>query len=152
MPTIKVFDQLKKSREMHVSVLPTDTVAISQMDTDTLVRAIDLMTDNQLVRVIDLLTDDTLARAIGQMTADQRARTMGLLDSDYSQQLIGLLNIKIPVVSDLDKKMLEAVESGSFDMSTWHCGTTHCRAGWAVVFWRKRRRGIGKDFRNRICW
>jgi hypothetical protein len=32
--------------------------------------------------------------------------------------------------------MLAAVEVGSLDMSAWHaaCGTTHCRAGWAITF------------------
>jgi Pentapeptide repeats (8 copies) len=38
-------------------------------------------------------------------------------------------------VPDLDKKILEAIESGgSLQMNTWHtCETTHCRAGWAVT-------------------
>jgi hypothetical protein len=39
-----------------------------------------------------------------------------------------------PVVPGIDKAILEAVTSGgTLDMFTWHtCGTTHCRAGWAV--------------------
>jgi hypothetical protein len=39
------------------------------------------------------------------------------------------------VVERLDARILEAVESGAgrLEMSSWHsCGTTHCRAGWAV--------------------
>jgi uncharacterized protein YjbI with pentapeptide repeats len=41
----------------------------------------------------------------------------------------------VPVVPDLDAKILALIESGQgrLDMSTWHtCETTHCRAGWAI--------------------
>jgi hypothetical protein len=52
---------------------------------------------------------------------------------------------QIPLVEHLHTKMLAAIEAKPelFDMSTWHsgndgtqpngaCGTTHCRAGWAI--------------------
>ncbi|HEX4334727.1 MAG TPA: pentapeptide repeat-containing protein [Polyangiaceae bacterium] len=42
----------------------------------------------------------------------------------------------VPVVPDLDRKILSVVESGAgkLDMSQWHsCETTHCRAGWAIT-------------------
>jgi hypothetical protein len=44
----------------------------------------------------------------------------------------------VPVVPQLDAKILEQVTNGvgMLDMTDWHhgdaCGTTHCRAGWAV--------------------
>lgn len=42
----------------------------------------------------------------------------------------------VPVVDDLDAKILAQVESepDTFDMDVWHssCGTAHCLAGWAV--------------------
>jgi hypothetical protein len=46
----------------------------------------------------------------------------------------------VPVVENLDARILAYVENGTgvLDMSRWHgadghwCGTTHCRAGWAV--------------------
>ncbi len=43
---------------------------------------------------------------------------------------------EVPVVEDLDRKILAAIESGNgaLDMSKWHtCETTHCRAGWAIA-------------------
>jgi hypothetical protein len=43
---------------------------------------------------------------------------------------------EVPVIADLDRKILEAVTigAGHLDMSTWHkCETTHCRAGWAIT-------------------
>src|SRR6185312_9227431 len=52
---------------------------------------------------------------------------------------------EVPVVEQLDAKILAAIESGKgrLEMSRWHgdnprnadgeaCGTTHCRAGWAI--------------------
>ncbi|MBA2741466.1 MAG: pentapeptide repeat-containing protein, partial [Actinobacteria bacterium] len=40
----------------------------------------------------------------------------------------------VPVVEDLDAKILAAVAAGGkLDMIDWHsCATTHCRAGWAI--------------------
>ena len=45
----------------------------------------------------------------------------------------------IPVVPNIDAAILQAIEAGGrLDMSRWHgpndhwCGTTHCRAGWAI--------------------
>ncbi len=41
-----------------------------------------------------------------------------------------------PLVPDLHRRVAEAVgpEGAALDMAEWHqpCGTTHCRAGWAV--------------------
>ena len=47
-----------------------------------------------------------------------------------------LEDAKIPVVDNIDAKILEAVsrEGCGLDMRNWHtCETTHCRAGWAIV-------------------
>jgi len=45
----------------------------------------------------------------------------------------------VPVVPQLDKRILEVIKSGAgkLDMAQWHsetCKTTHCRAGWAITF------------------
>ena len=42
---------------------------------------------------------------------------------------------QVPVVENLDAKILAAVTdgNGALEMSTWHtCDTTHCRGGWAI--------------------
>ena len=52
----------------------------------------------------------------------------------------------VPLVRDIDARILRAIESGDGDlyMGAWHggidgsCGTTHCRAGWAVALAGKR--------------
>jgi hypothetical protein len=44
-------------------------------------------------------------------------------------------NPHVPVIENLDQKILAVVTSGAgeLDMSQWHtCETTHCRAGWAI--------------------
>ena len=46
-----------------------------------------------------------------------------------------LRGAEIPVIPDLDRQILTAIESGGkLCMNAWHtCKTTHCRAGWAVT-------------------
>jgi uncharacterized protein YjbI with pentapeptide repeats len=47
-----------------------------------------------------------------------------------------LSDVTVPVVADLDAKIATAVGDGAaLDMSAWHghCGSTHCRAGWAIT-------------------
>ncbi len=42
---------------------------------------------------------------------------------------------EVPVVENLDQKILESVTTGggSLEMKDWHtCETTHCRGGWAI--------------------
>jgi hypothetical protein len=46
-------------------------------------------------------------------------------------------NPEVPVVEQLDAKILAVIEAKpeSFEMGQWHsaCGTSHCRAGWAIT-------------------
>lgn len=48
----------------------------------------------------------------------------------------GLTWEDVPIVECLDEKILAAIKDDpySFNMAQWHssCGTTHCRAGWAI--------------------
>ena len=39
-----------------------------------------------------------------------------------------------PVIEDIHAKVYAAAsQPGALDMSMWHCGTSHCRAGWVVT-------------------
>jgi hypothetical protein len=41
---------------------------------------------------------------------------------------------RTPVIPDIHRAVYEAASApGCFDMHNWHCGTTHCRAGWVVT-------------------
>ena len=41
----------------------------------------------------------------------------------------------VPKIDKIDAKIVAAIQGGGhLDMSAWHrCGTTHCRAGWAIT-------------------
>jgi len=40
---------------------------------------------------------------------------------------------EIPSIPNIHKAIYDAIQTVGLEMSTWHtCGTTHCRAGWAV--------------------
>ncbi len=73
--------------------------------------------------------------------ADLRGANLGGADLGGAN-LGGALDIPpedIPVIPNIDVAILAAIdEGGTLDMGSWHgpkdhwCGTTHCRAGWAV--------------------
>ena len=48
-------------------------------------------------------------------------------------------DLHVPVIPNIDAKILQAINNNFslFDMTSWHietpCGTTHCRAGWAIT-------------------
>ena len=68
----------------------------------------------------------------------------------YELDRLDELGLGVPVIKNLDASILDAVEAGGvLDMGNWHgeeigsdglyipvrqqiCGTTHCRAGWAI--------------------
>lgn len=39
----------------------------------------------------------------------------------------------VPIIKGIHNKVLKAIADGGLDMGNWHCGTTHCRAGWVVT-------------------
>ena len=77
------------------------------------------------------------------MTKKQIAATL----AEHAKWLLGVggtranltnaeLACAIPVIPNIDAAILAAIEApgNALDMRHWHtCGTTHCRAGWAVV-------------------
>jgi hypothetical protein len=61
-----------------------------------------------------------------------------------------LLN-NIPVVQDIDTKIYEAVRTCGLKMSEWHCGTTHCRAGWAIHLAGKEGYALEGKVRSQVA-
>ena len=52
-----------------------------------------------------------------------------------------------PAIPDIHKAVHAAAsQPGALNMSTWHCGTTHCRAGWVVTLAGE----AGADLERRI--
>ena len=53
-----------------------------------------------------------------------------LRDADLSDADLGGFPVKI---KDIHKTIYAAAsKDGALDMDSWHCGTTHCRAGWVI--------------------
>ena len=86
------------------------------------------LSDAELARVLAVASDSTIAR----------------------------LNANVPIVDDLDQRMLGAIDSGALDMRNWHCGTTHCRAGWAITFGgdagKKLESLVGPEMAGRLIY
>jgi hypothetical protein len=52
-----------------------------------------------------------------------------------------------PVIEDIHAKVYAAAsQPGALDMGKWHCGTSHCRAGWVVTLAGKE----GLDLESKI--
>ena len=64
--------------------------------------------------------------------ADLRNANLERADLRWADLEGAKLQNDIPVIPDIDTKIHEAVKTCGLNMSTWHCGTTHCRAGWAI--------------------
>ena len=57
-------------------------------------------------------------------------RWANLCGADLGDAYIG----RAPVIEDIHAKVYAAAsQPGALDMSLWHCGTSHCRAGWVVT-------------------
>ena len=54
----------------------------------------------------------------------------------------------VPVIGDIDAAILAAIgeDASGLDMKDWHCGTTHCRAGWAVTLAGEAGEALEKRF------
>ena len=62
----------------------------------------------------------------------------------------------IPVIPNIDNVILGAIEmGGKLDMNSWHangiCGTTHCRAGWAVHLGGEKGKALEARFGPQIA-
>ena len=127
--TVSLLDQLRASRAIYEKALEN----------------LENLSDSALSRILDLT-----GRA---STVD---RVLGIASDDTVDRITFVKALQVPVVPDLDKRVAEAAEAGNLDMSTWHCGTTHCRAGWAVVFGgeagAKLEKELGSEMAGRLIY
>jgi hypothetical protein len=58
-----------------------------------------------------------------------------LSEADLSGANLRGANLRgAPVIEDIHAKVYAAAsQPGALDMGVWHCGTSHCRAGWVVT-------------------
>ena len=87
-----------------------------------------------------------------QMSDAELARVLGVA----SDSTVARVNIAVPIVGGLDQLLADAVDRNGIDMSAWHCGTTHCRAGWAVTLAGKAgsalESAVGTEMAGRLIY
>ena len=110
----------------------------------TVERVLDLASPSTVERVLGLASDSTVARVLDLASPSTVARVLDLASDSTVERVLDLasdstvervLDLEVPVVPDLDAKVLAAVgtDGAHLNMAAWHCGTTHCRAGWAIT-------------------
>jgi hypothetical protein len=139
--TVSLLDQLRASRAIYEKALEN----------------LENLSDSALSRILDLTgRASTVDRVLGIASASTVARVLGIASDDTVARITFVKALQVPVVPDLDKRVAEAAEAGNLDMSTWHCGTTHCRAGWAVVFGgeagAKLEKELGSEMAGRLIY
>jgi hypothetical protein len=82
---------------------------------------------------LDELSDAELARVLFAADDCTLTRALNVADDATLVRTARFQSLAIPIVLDLDKKVAEAVEQHGLNMGRWHCGTTHCRYGWAIT-------------------
>ncbi len=55
------------------------------------------------------------------------------------------LGLRVPTIKNIHQAVSGAVNEENLDMRTWHCRTSHCRAGWVVTLAGKQ----GSDLETR---
>jgi len=100
----------------------------------TVDRVLSIAGSATVARVLSIAGDATVARVLSIAGSATVARVLSIADDATVDRVLSIAEIQIPIVENLDQKMLEVTKAGNLSMSSWHCGTTHCRAGWAVTF------------------
>jgi hypothetical protein len=95
-----------------------------------------IASDGTVDRVLSIASDGTVDRVLSIASDGTVARVLSIASDGTVARLAALRDLEVPVVENLDQKILAAAEAGNLDMSDWHhdCGTTHCRSGWAIVY------------------
>src|SRR6185295_830967 len=120
-----------------LSLCSDSTVArvLSLCSDSTVARVLSLCSASTVARVLSLCSDSTVDRVLSLCSDSTVARVLSLCSDSTVDRVQTLINLEIPVVENIDQKILEAItaEGCSLNMGAWHtCKTTHCRAGWAI--------------------
>ena len=140
MKTIKLIDHLKLSASIYAAEFEQyETLSdaelsmlLGNMSGTAIARAFGNMSGTAIDRAFGNMSSTAIARAFGNMSDAEIARAFG----NMSGTAIARLNLEIPIVEELDKKVFQAVGSRGdcLKMQKWHsCETTHCRGGWHIA-------------------
>jgi hypothetical protein len=141
-----------------LSIASDDTVArvLSIASAATVDRVLSIASDNTVDRVLSIASAATVDRVLSIASTSTVARVLSIASDNTVARFQTIKALTVPVVADLDKRMLEAAEAGNLRMDRWHCGTTHCRAGWAVIFGgdegAKLEEALGSETAGRLIY
>ncbi len=155
-----------------LSIASDGTVArvLSIASAGTVDRVLSIASDGTVARVLSIASDGTVDRVLSIASADTVARVLSIasdgtvdrvlsIASDGTVDRVGQLRgLLVPVVADLDTRVAEAVgvDGSRLRMDRWHCGTSHCRAGWAVTLageaGAELERVLGSEFAGRLIY
>ena len=127
MKSINIIDQINASRKIYAKKIEEIE---SMSDTDL---SVFLTSAGTVDRVLGIASAGTVARVLRIASADTVARVLRIASDDTVARITSISELVVPIVDDLDEKVAKAASCGNLDMSSWHCGTTHCRAGWAIT-------------------
>jgi hypothetical protein len=141
-----------------LSIASDNTVdrVLSIASDNTVDRVLSIASDNTVDRVLSIASDNTVARVLSIASDNTVDRVLSIASASTVARFQAIKALTVPVVADLDKRMLEAAEAGNLRMDRWHCGTTHCRAGWAVIFGgdegAKLEEALGSETAGRLIY
>ena len=139
MKSINIIDQINASRKIYAkkieeieSMSDTD-LSVFLTSAGTVDRVLGIASAGTVARVLRIASADTVARVLRIASDDTVARVLRIASDDTVARITSISELVVPIVDDLDEKVAKAASCGNLDMSSWHCGTTHCRAGWAIT-------------------
>jgi hypothetical protein len=109
-----------------------DRIAAVASDS-TMDRIAAVASKSTLDRIAAVASDSTLDRIAAAASGSTLDRIAAVASDSTMDRIKILTELEVPIVEGLDQKVCAAAEAGKRNMRQWHCGTTHCRAGWAIT-------------------
>ncbi|MFY9480257.1 MAG: hypothetical protein WAQ08_21695, partial [Aquabacterium sp.] len=120
-------------RVLSIASAATVDRVLSIASAATVDRVLSIASAATVARVLSIASAATVDRVLSIASDDTVDRVLSIASAATVDHLKFFQGLAVPVIEGLDQKVLEAAEAGNLRMDSWHCGTTHCRAGWAVV-------------------
>ena len=131
MKTISLIDQIRASQAIYETAMND----IESMTDTELSIAMRVASPSTVARVLGIASDSTVDRVLGIASDSTVDRVLGIASDSTVARVASISKAVVPVIDDLDKMVLDSVgdDGAQLNMGNWHCGTTHCRAGWAIT-------------------
>jgi hypothetical protein len=144
------------ARVLGVASDSTVTRVLGVASASTVARVLGIASASTVARVLGVASDSTVDRVLGVASDSTVTRVLGVASASTVARVSKLIAADVPIIPDLDKRVAQAVSEHGIDMRQWHCGTTHCRAGWAITLageaGAKLERAVGSEVAGRLIY